>query len=421
MRFAKSLKLALNMLLHSRLRSWLTITGIVIGVAAVVAIVALGQGMQQKIQGRLGELGADIITVSPGGGMASRGFMRGGPHEEFEGPSGGGQFSTSVTLTKRDILAIQSIDGIAKIQGTVSARGEVYYLAEKATLSVSGVDPLVWKEMTTSQLESGRWLDAADYHSVIIGSRVANGTFKQPLSLNRMLIIEGKSFKIVGMLKEGGDDRGIIMPIKAARDTFTSLGEDDFNAIVVKVSDVNLIDQVIEEMDTRLMNSRHVAENEKDYSIVSAKAMQENIANMMQSVTLFLGAIAAVSLLVGAIGIANTMFTSVLEKTKEIGIMKSIGAKNVDILMIFILNAGMVGLVGGLFGIAFGSIASGMLPALGLRMMGAGGGGNMMTTAITPQLLLSAVALSVTIGVLAGAIPAYRASKLKPVDALRYE
>lgn len=419
MRFAKSLKLALNMLLHSRLRSWLTITGIVIGVAAVVAIVSLGEGMQQNIQGRLGELGADIITVSPGGGMASRGFMRGGPPDEFEGP-GDGQ-STSATLTKRDIIALQSIDGIAKIQGTVSARGEAYYLAEKATLSVSGVDPLVWKEMTTSQLESGRWLDASDYHSVVIGSHVANGTFKQPLSLNRMLIIEGKSFKIVGMLKEGGDDRAIIMPIKATRDTFTSPGEDDYNAIVVKVSDVNFIDQVTEEMDTRLMNSRHVAENEKDYSIISAKAMQENIANMMQSVTLFLGAIAAVSLLVGAIGIANTMFTSVLERTKEIGIMKSIGAKNLDILMIFILNAGMVGLVGGLFGIAFGSIASGMLPALGIRMMGGGGGGGMMTTAITPQLLLSAVALSVTIGVLAGAIPAYRASKLKPVDALRYE
>jgi len=165
-----------------------------------------------------------------------------------------------------------------------------------------------------------------------------------------------------------------------------------------------------------------VTEREKDYSIVSAKAIQENIANVTQSITLFLGAIAAVSLLVGAIGIANTMFTSVLEKTKEIGIMKSIGAKNRDILSIFILNAGMVGLVGGLFGIAFGSIASGMLPALGIRMMGGGGmGAGGMTTAITPQLLIFALALSVTIGVLAGAIPAYRASRLRPVDALRYE
>lgn len=421
MRFAKSLKLALNMLLHSRLRSWLTITGIVIGVAAVVAIVSLGEGMQQNIQGRLGELGADIITISPGGGMASRGFIMRGDHPGEFMEYGSQRSSESASLTKKDILAIQTIDGIAKVQGMISARGEAYYLGERATLSVSGVDALVWKDMTTAELEEGRWLDASDYHSVIIGSHVANGTFKQALGLNRMFIIEGKSFKIVGILQEGGDDRSIIMPIKACRDTFDSVENDEFNSIVVKVSDVDLVDQVIEDMDARLMNSRHVTEREKDYSIISAKAMQENIQSVMQSMTLFLGAIAAVSLLVGAIGIANTMFTSVLERTKEIGIMKSIGAKNRDILIIFILNAGMVGLVGGLFGIAFGSIASGMLPALGLRMMGGGGGGNIMNTAITPQLLVYAVVLSVAIGVLAGAIPAYRASKLKPVDALRYE
>ena len=430
MRFAKSLRLALNLLLHSRLRSWLTIVGIVIGVAAVVAIVSLGEGMQQNIQSRLGKLGADLVSVSPGGGRASQAFMRAAHHGEFGGSLGGGQTSSSTTLTKRDILALQSIGGVAKVQGMVSASAEAYYLAEKATISVSGVDPLVWKEMTTSQLASGRWLDASDYQSVIIGSRVANGTFKQPLSLNRMLIIEGKSFKIMGILKEGGDERAIIMPLKAARDLFDDIGEDEFDSIIVKVSDVDLVDQVTEEMDLRLMNSRRVTETEKDYSIVSAKAIQENIADVTQSITLFLGAIAAVSLLVGAIGIANTMFTSVLEKTKEIGVMKSIGARNGDILMIFMLNAGMVGLVGGLLGIAFGSIASGMLPVLGIRMMGAGSGGmsaggggsgGIITTAITPQLLIGAIVLSVAIGILAGAIPAYRASRLRPVDALRYE
>jgi putative ABC transport system permease protein len=133
--------------------------------------------------------------------------------------------------------------------------------------------------------------------------------------------------------------------------------------------------------------------------------------------TMFLAAIAAVSLLVGAVGIANTMFTTVLEKTKEIGIMKAIGAKNHDIMMIFLMNSALVGMVGGVIGLVIGFIASTMvtLPMMGGRMMNGAG------SVVSPQLLLFALSIAVGIGVLAGAIPAYRASKLKPVDALRYE
>ena len=147
--------------------------------------------------------------------------------------------------------------------------------------------------------------------------------------------------------------------------------------------------------------------------------MQATITSVTQTISLFLESIAAVSLLVGAVSIANTMFTSVLEKTKEIGIMKSIGAKNGDIMMIFLLNSAIIGLVGGILGICLGSAISSLLPLLGMRLMGMGGGG--MTTVITPLLLMYAVLLAIGIGMAAGVIPAYRASKLKPVDALRYE
>lgn len=417
MKLAKSLKLALNILLHSKLRSWLTIMGIVIGVAAIVAIVSMGEGLQRNVQNRLGGLGAELITISPGGGRASGGFR-----SHFGGMGGSTASSTGAkNLTKRDIQVLKSIEGIKLIHGTISGRGEAYYLGEKSSISIEGVNPLVWTDMTTSELESGRFLGASDYGAVVVGSRIAKNTFKQPLALNRIITIEGKSFKIVGILKEagsfGGDDSKIIMPIKAARDTLEDVGNEKFDSIVIKAANVDAVDRIMEDVDQKLMISRHVTERKKDYRISSSKAIQEQMSDITMTMTLFLGAIAAVSLLVGAVGIANTMFTSVLEKTKEIGIMKSIGAKNRDIMMIFMFNSAMVGMVGGLLGIGFGAAISALLPMLGMRM----GPGGQMTTVITPQLLIYALLISVIIGMVAGVIPAYRASRLRPVDALRYE
>jgi len=404
--------------MHSKLRSWLTIIGIVIGIAAVVAIVSIGEGMQQNVESRLGGLGADLITISPGGGRAFAGFREGPP---------GGDRSTATSaeaenLTKKDVLVLRSVDGIELIQGTVSGQGEVYYLGEKATISITGVDPLVWKEITTSKLASGRFLGPSDYNVVVVGNRIAEDTFKQPLALGRTITIDGKSFKIVGILEEsgsfGGDDRTIIMPIDAARDTLEDVGDDEFDAITIKAESADDVDQMMADAEQKLLISRHLTESTKDFRISSSKSMQETMSDVTQTMSLFLESIAAVSLLVGSVGIANTLFTSVLEKTKEIGIMKSIGAKNSDIMMIFLLNSAIVGLVGGLIGICLGSAISTLLPLLGMRFMGMGGE---MTTVITPLLLMYAVLLAMGIGIAAGVIPAYRASKLKPVDALRYE
>jgi putative ABC transport system permease protein len=392
-------------------------------VAAVVAIVSIGEGMQQTVESQLGGLGADIITITPGASRAT-GFIGG---RGFEGFGGGAPSATSKNaknLTIKDVQALKSIDNVEYVQGTVSGRGEAYYLGERASVSVDGVDPLVWNGMTTSELESGRFLGPSEYSSVVVGSRIAQSTFKQPLALNRLITIEGRSFKIVGILKEsggfGGSDSRVIMPIQAARDTLEDVGTDEFDSITIKVSDAELVDKTMEDIDAKLMITRHVAEKTKDYSISSSKTMQETINTTVQSITLFLGAIAAVSLLVGAVGIANTMFTTVLEKTKEIGIMKAIGAKNRDIMMIFLLNSALVGVVGGVIGIVLGSIASTMMPAgMGISMPGAGRG--IGGTLITPELLFYALSIAIGIAMAAGAIPAYRASKLKPVDALRYE
>jgi putative ABC transport system permease protein len=415
MKLSTSLKLALNFLFHSKLRSWLTIIGIVIGVSAVVAIISIGEGMQQSVQARLGGLGADILTVTPGGGRAMMGFR-------VPGGGGGGMWrmpaSSMGNLTHRDVQVLKTVENVAHVQGTVSGRGEVYYLGEKATVSIEGVDAVAWKYITGSELEVGRLLGPSDSNSIVIGNRIAESTFKQPVALNRMLTIEGKSFKVVGILKEGDDDGDIIMPIETARNTLEDVDEENFDSIVIKASSVDYVDHIMEDADKKLMLSRHVTEREKDYSISSAKAMQESVSDVTQTMTLFLGAIAAVSLVVGAVGIANTMFASVLEKTKEIGVMKAIGARNRDIMVIFLLDSALVGLVGGLLGIALGVAISLLLPFLGMGFMGPGG---RMTTAVTPQLLLFVLLLSTGIGVLAGIVPTYRASKFQPVDALRYE
>jgi putative ABC transport system permease protein len=414
MRTATGLKLALNITLHSKLRSWLTILGIVIGVAAVVAIVSIGQGLQQNVQSRLSGQGEDLITLSAGGRAAFGGFR---------GPGGGGDRggggATSANITKKDIQIVQGIPNVKYVEGMVSGRTEVYYLGEKAQLSVTGVDSSVWQYVTTSKLAAGRMLSPSDTGVVVIGTRIFNGTFKQPININRQLDIEGKSFKIVGILQDGEENNNIFMPIHDARQTIPAVSNTSFNSVVVKVASVDAIDQVMADADARLTISRHVANKKKDYTLTSSKAQAQRFSDVTSTMTIFLAAIAAVSLIVGAVGIANTMFTAVLEKTREIGIMKAIGAKNRDIMLVFMLNAAMVGFVGGLIGITLGSAISLLLPSLGIRLIGAGGGGD-ITTALTPGLLIGSLLLAIGLGVVSGVIPAYRASKLRPVDALRY-
>ena len=405
--------LALNILLHSKLRSWLTIIGIVIGVAAIVAIVSIGEGAQANVQERLGGLGADLITVSSGFQRAAGGF-RGG----FGGGGGGGGSDATRTtvknLTNKDLQVIRSVEGISFVNGIVSGRADLSFLAETASASVQGVDTFAWKNIVTTEIESGRYLNPGDTNAIVIGSSLAKSTFKQPLVLNRDITIGGKLFKIVGILKE---ENRIYMPIEQARDIIDNVGKQKIDSITIKASDASLVDAIVSEIDSRLMISRHVTNKTKDFSVTSSQATLERIQSVTQTFTIFLGAIAAVSLLVGAVGIANTMFTSVLEKTKEIGIMKAIGARNIDIMTIFLLNSALVGFVGGILGIALGSTISGFLPRL-LTSLGPGG---TVKTVIPTNLLIEAIIMSVMIGMIAGAIPAHRASKLKPVDALRYE
>lgn len=421
MKLKKSLKIALNILLHSKLRSWLTVIGIVIGIAAVVSIVSIGEGAQQSLEEKLGGLGADIITISPG--FDAKAIGPAGGFKRIHDETQTGITPSSKNLTGKDVRFLKSISNIKYVSGVVSGIGELYYLGERSSIPVRGIDPLIWKDMATVELESGRYLTQGDTNAVVVGNEIANSLFKNKIQVNRQVTIAEKPFRVVGILKEsggfGGDDKTVFMPIKIARTTLEGVGDKEFGSISIKVKDVNLVEDTTEEITEKLMIVRGIFdEKNKDFTVTSAKAIQEQISEIVGTMSLFLGAIAAISLLVGAIGISNTMFTSVLEKTKEIGIMKAIGAKNRDVLLIFLLNSGMIGLVGGLIGIALGVLASMSIEGIGLKMMGAGGS---LNTAITPELLIFAIVFSVLIGMLAGIAPAYRASKMKLVDALRYE
>lgn len=410
MRRSTYIKLATNILVHSKIRSWLTIIGIVIGVGSVVTIVALSDSMSADMEERFADMDLTSITVTPGYTKAQSGF----------GPGRGDDSSTSsdAELTDKDIMAIKLVENIDYISGKISGNGlEVYFMGESADLSVQGVDPQVWQYTVTYDLESGRLLEATDNNAVFIGYKIAHEMFDDEIGINRMLTIEGKSFRVVGVLEDGESDNSIIMPIDAAVDIIDDAENDVYDSIVVLVDDSDNVETVVDEIEEKLMISRHIVnDDDRDFTVSDSLSMAESASEMMESMTIFLGAIAGVSLVVGSVGIANTMFTSVMEKTREIGTMKAIGAKNGDILMIFLFNSALVGFVGGLLGILLSLVLTMLMPYLGISMTRSS-----MGMTVAPSLMVLGIAIAVFIGVLSGIIPAYNASKMKPVDALRYE
>ena len=412
MKFNNSLKLAIDMVIHSKLRSWLTILGIVIGVASVIAIVSLGEGMQESVNAELGDLGSDLITITPG---FSRGriFMRhdGGGDSGNSGPTA---TEEEIVLDRTDLQALKGIADIELIDTNIRGSVDMYYLGKSGSVSLTGVDQKVWAQITTLEIKEGRMLGPADKNVIVIGGMLADSYFGTPLDINKMVTIEDSAFRVVGILDD--TSLSVYMPIQMAYQVLDDKENDVYDSIIVKIKNEDELDSAVEKIENKLMTTRHVSETDKDFTIYSNKQTQEMIAEMMGSMTMFLTAIAAVSLLVGSVGIANTMFTSVLEKTKEIGIMKAIGAKNSDILMIFLFNAALIGLVGGIIRTILGTMLSGFLPML---MGDVGRIGR--TTIVSIDSIIIALSVSIIVGMIAGAIPAYQGSKLKPVDALRYE
>jgi len=435
MKLADILKLSLNSLTHRGLRSWLTILGIIIGVAAVIAMLSISAGMSQNMQAQMSGFGADVLTVSAGQTRAQG--PAGGFGERFQ--PGGGSFpstqtsgttsATTPTLTDKDINAISTAQGVETVSGIITGRSTVQYLAQTVTVSVEGVNPTAWNTMTTSQLASGRFLESGDGTSILIGNSVANDMFDYNLTESTSIRVGSKTFSIVGILKEsgtgsfGGDDRTIFMTLEAAREIVTDIDKNEYSSIQVKITDENAVDQIIENVNQVLYTSRQVTEDTKDFTVTSSTSMLETIQSTMATLTFFLTGIAAISLLVGAIGIANTMFMSVMERTRLIGILKSIGTKNSEIMKLFLAESGIIGFMGGLLGIFLGFIVVGIVSNVGINIMGMGRmtGANTSVAIVTPELIIFALLFSTVIGIISGLIPARKAANLQVVEAMRSE
>jgi putative ABC transport system permease protein len=425
MKIKRSFKIALNIIFHSKLRSWLTIIGIVIGIAAIVAIISLEQGAEKNLQQNLNSLGADIITISPGASRASGTgaiFNDGGGGGFGGGEGGTGTASTAKNLTVPDELTLKSIPNIAYIMGTISGTVDsVSYLSQTARVTVEGVDPAIWKNFENTALASGRYLTQGDSDVVVVGERVATSTFTN-IEINTQITIGGRAFRVVGILAVSGnsDDSRIFMPVGDAITVLTDKNANTFDSIIVKISDISLSNQTVSDITNTLLLSHGILQaNRPDFSVTSLQSIQQRISSVLGSTSILLTAIAVISLIVGAIGIMNTMFTSVLERTKDIGILKAIGSKNRDIMMIFLFNAGIIGLIGGIFGIIFGVIGAGFIAQF--SGISSAGRFSLISVYVSPWLVVGIFVLSVGVGLLAGVIPAYRASKLRPVEALRYE
>ncbi|TAL48517.1 ABC transporter permease [archaeon] len=408
-------KLSINSLFHRRLRSWLTIIGIIIGVAAVVALVSIGEGIQESVQSQLSILGGDIIFVSP---SSSRATTTGG----FDGSGLAGGFTSGGTrsgnLTQNDLKLIQSVPGIQSVDGVINERADIKYINEVSTINIQGVNAGVWKYFVTSPLAAGRYLIQGDSLSVVLGHNPANTLFTKPVNVNSMIQINGQNFRVVGILEQSGSsslDNVVVMPIESARRVFTDIADNQFSALLVKTTSTENVPQVAEDIENRLFVSHHVTKDSKDFTVISTQSISQTVGQVTGAITFFLGSIAAISLLVGGIGIANTMFMSVIERTRQIGIMKALGATSNDVMRLFIVESALIGLVGGVIGVAFGVVASQAISFLGSQ------GGSAFTTAVSLQIVLIAVGFSVVIGVLSGVLPARQAANLDPVQALSYE
>jgi putative ABC transport system permease protein len=412
MSFVRAFKVALTALAANKLRSVLAVLGIVIGVAAVIMVVALGKGAQANVESQIAKLGVNLIFVWPGtkstGGSAAR-------------------TSSAETLTLEDCDALAEIEHVAVTAPEVRRYFQIKFMNRNLNAQVNGTSPDILKAREFA-LEKGEFFDKAAMlgrtRVAVLGSKIAFELFENIDPLGRMIQIDRKNFQVVGVLaSKGGDnwarlDDSIYVPATTA--LYRLFNRRYLSQITVSVDEAANIPGVIEEIDEELRRRHRIPSNQDpDFQTGSMKEMQDATAKATGAFSLLLGSIAMVSLLVGGIGIMNIMLVSVTERTREIGIRKAIGAKRRDILVQFLIESMAISLLGGVIGVGVGVAGSEFIPRLPFLL--AMSGGNPWKAVISPASIGVAFAFSVAVGVFFGLYPAFKASRMNPVDALRYE
>ncbi len=385
-------------------RSWLTMIGIFIGIAALVSLITMGQGLQTAITGQFSTIDPDKLIVT----NVDTGF----------GPPG----STAVEkLDDDDKELLESINGVDVVVQRL-VRVVSFEFNDKTEFSYVANIPQeedaieVVYDALNIELEEGRLLDENDRRKVILGNDFKSDDFGKEIRIGKTVTIQGENFEVIGFLKKAGTfilNGAIIMPDKDLRDIL-EIG-DEYDILIVQVKDAKEVDDLKSTIERKFRDDRDLDPGEEDFSVQTPQQGIQTINTILLSIQMVIAGIAIISLIVGGIGITNTMYTSVLERKKEIGIMKSVGAKNSDIITLFLAESALLGLVGGIVGIIIGL---GLAYGAAAGISGALGGLEFVITPNTPLLIFAGV-FSVLVGAISGVLPAIQASKLNPVEALR--
>ncbi len=404
--FFKFLALAFRNIREKKRRTWLTIIGIFIGIAAVVALVSLGQGLNDSITQEFQNIGSDKLFIRAGGQSTPGGSNIGG---------------TAAELTEDDLEVVKRSRGVDQSVGVLSKTVRMDYQDSTAFVPVIGVPAgrgfSLIKNSWGIEVSEGRNIRKTDRYNLLIGSTVKDGSFENDVSVRSKLTFQKNDYRVVGSMDPTGDpgvDGAVLIPINRAREIFSE--EKEVSQIIVKVQDGFDPVDVNENIEKNLRQERNLDPGEEDFTISTPQDIidsLQSILNLVQAVTI---GIASISLLVGGVGITNTMYTSVSERTREIGIMKAIGAKNSHILTIFLLESGIIGLIGGIIGVSLGVALSQTAVYFGQMYTEVP-----ISAALSPLLIIGSLVFAFLLGTLSGLFPARKAANMEPADALRYE
>jgi putative ABC transport system permease protein len=398
----ESILIALTSLKANKLRSGLTILGVIIGVAAVITMIAVGEGAKSQVTESIKNLGTNLLMVYPG--QFRRGPGREGPRKDLK-------IEDAETIKEK-------VSSISDVTPEIRRSAKVEFENMNTTTSITGTTPSFLK-VRNYQLTKGRNFSEEDLKGkkkvCILGAEVVKNLFGEYDPIGKIVKIARHNFEVIGTLKEkgtqmmGNPDDVIFIPLTTAQRRI--FGKDILSTIYVQVKDEKLIDIAQEEI-TYIMRERHnlKEDDEDDFTVGSQKDMLQTMQSVLGTFTMLLASIAVVSLVVGGIGIMNIMLVSVVERTREIGIRKALGATPYNIMSQFIIEAIILSLIGGIIGIILGIIATKIIAKV------AG-----WITVITFQSILLAFFFSVSVGIFFGFYPAKKASSLNPIDALRYE
>lgn len=414
MKLSDAIKTSYKSLLYSKTRSFLTILGIVIGIASVILLMSLGQSVQQLVLGQIQGVGSNLIFIIPGKTTGSR-FA---PPPSVQGV-------IIKTLVKRDIDAFKREASISKVAPEVRGQARIIYENNDANILFEGTNEDFFK-IRNFKTVLGKNFTNSDVDSfnrvAVLGSEIAKTLLNGNNPIGEIIRLKNIPFRVIGVLEKKGlgpfgvdQDNLVIIPISVAQKQI--LGIDHFNSIVIEVNPAYTMEYAKSRLISILRENHNIFDpNKDDFTVRTQEEALDILSNITSILTIFLTAIASISLLVGGIGIMNIMLVSVAERTKEIGLRKALGATNNDILQQFLIEAVMLTFSGGIVGIILGTGLT-YLASLILKQI--------IATGWVFSLPLSAVALAVLVATLTGIIfglyPARQAAIKNPIDALRYE